>query len=1270
MIYGGSAQPNQEPLQNNFIQIPQQNSLSGIQQLQASQILAQNQVNTQNMSQGQTAILFCQQFHATLNSDNQPSQQPDAIIYFSTAVELSLNTNKQHDESKQSASSKGSSQNTPKLQKANTRRDTVPAQNNVSLIKRLQYQEKGKMNSQMIGTDSKLKSSMNANQAPQTPSNQETIDQFSMADPLKGILSRRSSFGDNQNSTRSLNNTQANFNQDFNLNSYFGTSEVDQTRDIFKSIVGPEGSLAEQKTLKKSSSELIQNHEEFFIEEEYDYTENLGELTLTMIQQNRDSRKFCKMIYPDSTLKTVWDMLGMVMIFYQAIMIPYRLSFGDTADGALAIIEYIMDVYFIFDLGYYKQGNLIMNRRLIITNYLQTWFVLDLLASFPYTWIIDNADKDDNADEDSPNYSQTNLKAPQLLRLIRIIRFMRVLKLLRLLKLKNLVYKEFFLNDSVNLIIDFAKLFVIVFFIIHWVGCFFFAIANFEASFHSDNWLRLANLNDMSDFDSLYITSIYWAFLTMATIGYGDIYPVSVIEKIYVMFCMIGACAVFAYLVGYIGSVLEKSETIIQEFKQYKLEEEEVLDMLSESLRLELIIHMNGKMLHNTMLFRNFDIQFLSELTFVLKKETLSDDFKLFDEGDKGQNLYFIIRGSIIIAHKKTFTYIKELGTDEYLGEIAFFSDFTRKATARSKNFAEVLILDIKDFLTQAQNYPAVHKNYLNIKKSIQEDPKNLKLLGITCYLCEGNGHIAIDCNIFPTIQGNLKVHAYEKLKKIQKLLTQQSKRGIKRARHQISMKKHVENIGDPEDSIITEECDENDDIEQIREATNEDDEEELQEEDDDEDEEEEQKKRDKENHTTPEKGLSHHLTKILRNTQLSKLEVGIQNKLARISSVSSQFDHIKRENTLQQKLQKGILKQLTFQKKNLKSKSPPSNHRINGIQQIDEENLGSDESSQQTTQQQQQNRAKFRESIQQSLTMKQLNRIMTRVKINTESNQKVQKNSMVARGIKLALREINKEIKKTVVQSPQSPLQLPSQLSTNKSEPIKSQLTALEALSKKFQLVSTKSQTQFQSQEHKSNTKISKDIGMKMRNLSKLGTFKDKSIGNFRNSLPKNPQTNSGIGSFSSITQMIGNNFQSKLRGGSQSHHAQGSIGATLSKLQFGPKVGNLSNQGTMHELDKISQMDERKSMKRFPVINDKSDRQNKQNVKDRKKSAFINGAVPIPDDLNLNMLNEIFGNISESDSDSESGSIKQSGTSFESSSSGEQFDDDEEDRKEEEKQ
>ena len=29
-----------------------------------------------------------------------------------------------------------------------------------------------------------------------------------------------------------------------------------------------------------------------------------------------------------------------------------------------------------------------MNRKEIISTYLKTWFVLDLIASFPYTWLM------------------------------------------------------------------------------------------------------------------------------------------------------------------------------------------------------------------------------------------------------------------------------------------------------------------------------------------------------------------------------------------------------------------------------------------------------------------------------------------------------------------------------------------------------------------------------------------------------------------------------------------------------------------------------------------------------------------------------------------------------------------------------------------------------------------------------------------------------------------------------------------------------------------
>ena len=63
---------------------------------------------------------------------------------------------------------------------------------------------------------------------------------------------------------------------------------------------------------------------------------------------------------------------------------------------------------------------------------------------------------------------------------------------------------------------------------------------------------------------------------------------------------------------------------------KYKIEESEVLELLSDSLRVELIIHLNGKMLHKTVIFEKFNIKILSEITFVLKRETFTIEEVIF----------------------------------------------------------------------------------------------------------------------------------------------------------------------------------------------------------------------------------------------------------------------------------------------------------------------------------------------------------------------------------------------------------------------------------------------------------------------------------------------------------------------------------------------------------------------------------------------------------------------------------------------------------------
>lgn len=79
-----------------------------------------------------------------------------------------------------------------------------------------------------------------------------------------------------------------------------------------------------------------------------------------------------------------------------------------------------------------------------------------------------------------------------------------------------------------------------------------------------------------------------------------------------------------------------------------------------------------------------------------------------------------------------------------------------------------MLVLDKQDFLGVIQNFPEVEQTYQNIKTDITKH-KDLSKLGVHCYLCGDSKHISVDCPEFEDFKGNLKMHALDKLKKLQK---------------------------------------------------------------------------------------------------------------------------------------------------------------------------------------------------------------------------------------------------------------------------------------------------------------------------------------------------------------------------------------------------------------------------------------------------------------------------------------------------------------------
>jgi len=78
----------------------------------------------------------------------------------------------------------------------------------------------------------------------------------------------------------------------------------------------------------------------------------------------------------------------------------------------------------------------------------------------------------------------------------------------------------------------------------------------------------------------------------------------------------------------------------------------------------------------------------------------------------RGQGIYFVLQGKLIIIQKSTQTFITELGESEVFGQISFFSGAPRSVTVRSRGFTELMHLDQVEFLKtiHEKHIPAIRR--------------------------------------------------------------------------------------------------------------------------------------------------------------------------------------------------------------------------------------------------------------------------------------------------------------------------------------------------------------------------------------------------------------------------------------------------------------------------------------------------------------------------------------------------------------------------------
>lgn len=101
---------------------------------------------------------------------------------------------------------------------------------------------------------------------------------------------------------------------------------------------------------------------------------------------------------PDSTFRTIIDGISFLLLLIISIYIPFVIAYDVETKGTFEYFEVLIDIWFILEIilnfitGYYEKGVLIMDLPMIAKNYLKGYLLLDILSSFPISFITMNDD--------------------------------------------------------------------------------------------------------------------------------------------------------------------------------------------------------------------------------------------------------------------------------------------------------------------------------------------------------------------------------------------------------------------------------------------------------------------------------------------------------------------------------------------------------------------------------------------------------------------------------------------------------------------------------------------------------------------------------------------------------------------------------------------------------------------------------------------------------------------------------------------------------------
>jgi voltage-gated potassium channel len=192
--------------------------------------------------------------------------------------------------------------------------------------------------------------------------------------------------------------------------------------------------------------------------------------------------------------------------------------------------------------------------------------------------------------------------------------------------------------------------------------------------------------------------AMWWAIVTLGTVGYGDVVPVTPLGKAVSVFAIVWGFAMIALPVAII------STAFAQEVK-----------------RRDFVV--TWGMLAKVPLFAHLSAAEIADIMALLRARTIEPGEVLVRRGDVASSMYFITAGEVEIElpHQRV-----RLSDGTFFGEIALLHRTKRSGTVTATRKTRLLVLDAQDFHALIERMPALAAHVRQTAKARLADSGDL----------------------------------------------------------------------------------------------------------------------------------------------------------------------------------------------------------------------------------------------------------------------------------------------------------------------------------------------------------------------------------------------------------------------------------------------------------------------------------------------------------------------------------------------------------------